>query len=284
MPGTSIGSSSRDHYNLVKACLIRESVGPSPKILDLGCGSGADLLKYQVHAPDAVVLMDIEDRSLRKALAFYDSKGLRYDAASYRIDLGAEEFAGRRLTVDRGKQRVPRSLAVRDLDLVSTFSVLGSLDADRVLGSITDQVHRSLRPGGRWAGCMIDPRKLFQRLGDKDVYRDSYCTITVSPDRSFFDMTPRHGTWASRHDARLDPGALADRAAAAGFTVVTQASWVEYMGSPDRARVLAKLQWDMHMDLRLRPSDVYALDLLHVFVFEKKSKREEEEKKKKGEN
>ena len=46
------------HYNSLKSCLLLESVGEKARIIDLGCGKGSDLLKSQVHQPNAVVHVD----------------------------------------------------------------------------------------------------------------------------------------------------------------------------------------------------------------------------------
>jgi len=253
------------HYNTVKSCLLLESMPAEARVLDLGCGKGTELLKYQVHKPNAVVLVDISQDCLQKAQEFAKEKQINYDIFEMRSNIATDELYNRRLTLS--KDQIQRTLIVRNFDIATSFSVLEFLPSVQHLKHVAVQVYSSLQTNGLWIGCMIDTSLLLERLDTSNQYTDAYCTIQRKLGK--YDMTVNDKTTCQ--NLCISPDALEKIAFQVGFHKIKSTNWATYMGGIPLTKQVENLVRVMQLNdrNRLKLSDLRALSLVHVFIFKK---------------
>jgi SAM-dependent methyltransferase len=253
------------HYNSLKSCLLLESVSEKARIIDLGCGKGTELLKYQVHQPNAVVLVDISRECLIKAQDFAKDKKISYDIFDLQLNIATDEFFNHRLTLQ--KDKISRTLTIRDFDVATSFSVLEFLPSIEHLHHTATQVYKSLASGGCWVGCLIDTNILFERLDAKNTYTDTYCSI----ERTYGEYYMTVNEKTTCQNLCISPDVLEQTAVQVGFQIITSSNWATYMGgisfTPEVQKLIAVMQLN-HRN-KLKVSDLRALSLLHVFMFQK---------------
>ena len=253
------------HYNSLKSCLLLESVGEKARIIDLGCGKGTELLKYQVHQPKAVVLVDISCECLLKAQAFAKDKKISYDIFDIQLNIATDTLFDQRLTLP--KDNISRTISTRDFDVATSFSVLEFLPSIQHLQHTAKQVYKTLAAGGLWVGCLIDTNILLERLDTNHEYKDTYCSIKRKHGE--YDMTVNEKTTCQ--NLCISPDALDQTAVQVGFEIIKSTNWAIYMGGLSYTPEVQKLTRVMQLNDRnkLKVSDLRALSLMHVFMFQK---------------
>jgi SAM-dependent methyltransferase len=253
------------HYNSLKSCLLLESVSEKARIIDLGCGKGTELLKYQMHNPSAVVLVDISCECLMKAQEFAKDKNISYDIFDIQLNIATDELFNHRLTLP--KEKIGRTISTRDFDVATSFSVLEFLPSIEHLHHTATQVYKTLARGGFWIGCLIDTNILFERLDTNNEYKDTYCSIQRKHGEYFMTVNDK----TTCQNLCISPDVLEQTAAQVGFQIVKSTNWATYMGGISFTPEVQKLTRVMQLNDRnkLKVSDLRALSLMHVFKFQK---------------
>lgn len=125
------------------------------RILDLGCGKGGDLRKWNHNHVSEMVLLDIADVSIQHARSRYKESSLRWDAHFFVGD-------GFRTPLD---QLVPDHLLQPMFDVVTMqFCLHYGWDTEQNARTMLTNVAKWLRPGGTFIGTIPDEETLFARL------------------------------------------------------------------------------------------------------------------------
>lgn len=125
------------------------------RILDLGCGKGGDLRKWNHNHVSEMVLLDIADVSIQHARSRYNESSLQWDAHFFVGD-------GFRTPLD---QLVPDHLLQPMFDVVSMqFCLHYGWDTEQSARTMLTNVAKWLRPGGTFIGTVPDEETLFGRL------------------------------------------------------------------------------------------------------------------------
>lgn len=147
--------------NWVKSALIRlyaplESDDQKGiRILDLGCGKGGDLRKWDQHHVSEMVMLDIAEVSIQHARSRYNESSFRWDAHFFVGD-------GFRTPLD---QLVPAQLLEPMFDVVTMqFCLHYGWDTEENARKMLTNVAKWLRPGGTFIGTIPDEETLFGRL------------------------------------------------------------------------------------------------------------------------
>ena len=147
--------------NWVKSALIRlyaplESDDQKGiRILDLGCGKGGDLRKWDQHHVSEMVMLDIAEVSIQHARSRYNESSFRWDAHFFVGD-------GFRTPLD---QLVPAQLLEPMFDVVTMqFCLHYGWDTEENARKMLTNVAKWLRPGGIFIGTIPDEETLFGRL------------------------------------------------------------------------------------------------------------------------
>lgn len=147
--------------NWVKSALIRlyaplESDDQKGiRILDLGCGKGGDLRKWDQHHVSEMVMLDIAEVSIQHARSRYNESSFRWDAHFFVGD-------GFRTPLD---QLVPAQLLDPMFDVVTMqFCLHYGWDTEENARKMLTNVAKWLRPGGTFIGTIPDEETLFGRL------------------------------------------------------------------------------------------------------------------------
>ena len=147
--------------NWVKSALIRlyaplESDDQKGiRILDLGCGKGGDLRKWDQHHVSEMVMLDIAEVSIQHARSRYNESSFRWDAHFFVGD-------GFRTPLD---QLVPAQLLEPMFDVVTMqFCLHYGWDTEENARKMLTNVAKWLRPGGTIIGTIPDEETLFGRL------------------------------------------------------------------------------------------------------------------------
>jgi len=140
--------------------LIRKEKGWSHpiKVLDLGCGKGGDLLKWERGNIDHVVCADIAETSVNQCEDRYGKLKLR---GSKRV------FSAEFITADCSKTSVREKMRDKDLelDLVSCqFAFHYSFESLPQAEQMFANVSSNLREGGYFIGTTTDANDIMRRL------------------------------------------------------------------------------------------------------------------------
>ena len=253
------------YYNMTKSALLLQMLDPKSKVLDLGCGNGTEILKYIVHKPNAVVLVDI--KSVENALGFAVEKKVNYDIAAFTANIATDKLHGRRVQCSNAAMGcIPRWLVVDAFNLATTFCVLEYIPSIGHLQHVVSQIHACLRPGGVWVGCMINTTKLLQRVQGGKHYQDTYSQFKLV-DSEWYEMTVNGCTM--KQSLAVSPFSLQRAARDAGFEQLHSSSLPTYLEDLPRTKPFTELAQNMQLNnrFRLKIPDLYALSMLHVFVF-----------------
>ena len=147
--------------NWVKSALINLYAPPESedqkgiRILDLGCGKGGDLRKWDQQHVSEMVMLDIADVSIQHARSRYTESSLPWDAHFFVGD-------GFRTPLD---QLVPQHLLRPMFDVVTMqFCLHYGWDTEENARTMLTNVAKWLRPGGIFIGTIPDEETLFGRL------------------------------------------------------------------------------------------------------------------------
>jgi len=169
----------RNFNNWVKSVLINEFLEKAKKarrrydeeitVLDLGCGKGGDLLKWQKGRVGHVICADIAEASVEQCRERYDNlkKGQR---GSYR-DRSERLFSIECIAADCTKVNLKDKLKNSDnqLDLASCqFAFHYAFESYNQAETMLRNACESLRPGGYFIGTTPDANELVKRLKKAD--------------------------------------------------------------------------------------------------------------------
>ena len=257
------------YYNMTKSALLLQWLTPGEKVLDLGCGNGTEILKYEIHHPNAVVLVDISQTCIDNATKFSLDKHITYDLACVHANIATEALFARRVQCWNARMSIKRTLLLQEFALATTFCVLESIPSIPHLEHLVQQIFACLKPGGVWVGCMIDTQKLLDRLDNKDQYQDIYSKFTVKGD--WYEMLV-HGR-KMLYNLQISPSILQETARNAGFVQMFGGSLPSYLAELKPTSTLNSLKKNMQLDRRYRMklSDLRALSMLRVFSFRRPS-------------
>jgi len=154
--------------NWIKSVLIQKYVRPGDCVLDLCCGKGGDLLKWQKARVSSIVMADVALQSIKHAIE-------RYNSSHHRPQFPAKFIAGDCFEVDLDKALDP---AIQ-FDVVSCqFAVHYAFEDRKKVRRLLLNVSKRLKPGGVFIGTLPDANVLVRKLRNaqglefgNDLYR-----------------------------------------------------------------------------------------------------------------
>lgn len=164
--------------NWVKSSLINIFSRPGARVLDLGCGHGGDLLKYQANNTGYYVGVDMSLESLKEAINRYNVNKIQFPAKFVCADV-TEKTVNRDFVMESGVA----------FDLVSSqltmqFAWTGERQIRHFFLNATDR----LEPGGFFIGTIPNPIKIMEYLirspDHKTIHIGDICQIKF---RQFLD-------------------------------------------------------------------------------------------------
>ena len=148
----------RNTNNFIKACLIRMYVKRGDSVLDLGCGKGGDLLKYEKAGIRVYHGVDIADVSINDAKLRLDSM-----KKSFKASFSVGDAYGQYM--DLGMQ----------FDLISSQFSFHYAFSDSLLFDIALQnVERHLKPGGFFIATVPSKDVILQRHRQGRLHNEFY--------------------------------------------------------------------------------------------------------------
>lgn len=159
----------RNTNNFIKACLIRTYVKEGDSVLDIGCGKGGDLQKYEKARVSEYFGVDIAEVSVGDARARFRNMGCGFEAVFEVLDAYGE-------TMDLKKQ----------FDVVSSqFSFHYAFCSEESLATALGNVERHLRPGGYFMMTVPNKNAVIEKCGDgslpNEFCRIDFCTENNVP-------------------------------------------------------------------------------------------------------
>jgi len=144
----------RSLTNWVKSALIKSFARSGARVLDLGCGHGGDLLKYNAVHIGHYVGVDLSFESLKEAIRRYNASKLHFPAKFVCGDI-AEKIVNRDFVLEDG---VAYDLVSSQLTM--QFAWTGERQVRTFFRNVTDR----LEPGGYFIGTLPNPIKLMEHL------------------------------------------------------------------------------------------------------------------------
>lgn len=125
------------------------------RILDLGCGKGGDLLKWERQHPSILVMVDIAEVSVNQARVRFEEGHFRWPAEFFAFDCFRHPLT----------EHIPLPLLEPLFDTVSLqFCMHYAWDTEEHARMMLANVAHSLRPGGTFIGTTPDADTLMGRL------------------------------------------------------------------------------------------------------------------------
>ncbi|XP_065577805.1 mRNA cap guanine-N7 methyltransferase-like [Artemia franciscana] len=148
----------RNFNNWVKSVLIGEArrhldMDEKIVVMDLGCGKGGDLPKWDKSSVGKIVLSDIAEKSLEQCKNRFESRNRSYEA----------EF----ILADATRDTLRDKLKDKEMmfDIVSCqFMLHYSFESLRQANKFLQNVASNLRPGGFFIGTTTDGFEIMRRL------------------------------------------------------------------------------------------------------------------------
>ncbi|KAK9460203.1 mRNA capping enzyme-domain-containing protein [Lipomyces oligophaga] len=136
------------YNNFIKAILIKRFSNPGDIVLDLGCGKGGDLGKWENARIKGYIGVDIADISIEQAQDRYNTMRRKY--------FWAEFFASDAFGIPIAS-RLPRDMyqAVFPVDVISMqFCLHYAFETEAKARQMLENVSRSLKRGGKFFGTI----------------------------------------------------------------------------------------------------------------------------------
>ncbi|WFD05384.1 mRNA (guanine-N(7))-methyltransferase [Malassezia vespertilionis] len=158
--------------NWIKSALIhRFSTGASGesnkqngRILDLGCGKGGDLNKWEHQHPSLLVMVDIAEVSVAQAQERYKNGKFSFQAMFFDFDCFRVPL----------ESQLPSSILETLFDTVSLqFCLHYGWDTEKSVDTMLSNVAKALRVGGTFIGTTVDDEMLYSRLETSPMRQDS---------------------------------------------------------------------------------------------------------------
>ncbi|ADM12360.1 mRNA capping enzyme [Encephalitozoon intestinalis ATCC 50506] len=157
----------RNTNNFIKSCLIRLYTKKGDSVLDLGCGKGGDLLKYENANISEYYGIDIAEVSINDARIRAKNMKRRFKASFKAQDAYGQE-------IDLGKQ----------FDVVSSqFSFHYAFSSSETLSISVGNVARHLKPGGYFI-MTIPSRDVILRRYEQDRMSNEFYKIEIDRKES----------------------------------------------------------------------------------------------------
>ena len=260
----------RAAYNAAKSFVLDSYMPARARVLDLGCGNGVDLLKFNYHRPEAIVLVDKSPVCLANAEHFVRTKNIRSPYMTLCLDVFRDDLPSRHDASVRGSP-VPGapSVMIANMTLATTFSLLEYCPDEKALDHLCGLISRALAPGGLWLGCMTDGEQLLTRCDPMGTYRDAYCQIQLEAGTNCYQIKPLE---KEAHLQFLWSLATVQRFASAhGLVLIMHDSLVNVLGT---ARTSANYNTisrasQLNGKHKLWLHDIRSLSLLSFFAFVK---------------
>lgn len=179
----------RNFNNWIKSMLVNEyttkvkdslQVGAPLRVLDMCCGKGGDLLKWQKGGISHLICTDIAEVSIDQCRARYEALAAR--SKRFAPDFTAEFFVCDS-TLDRLRERY-RDPSV-DLNLVSCqFAFHYCFESLPQAECMIRNASECLKPGGFFIGTIPDANEIMRRkkLSDSDTFGNDVYSITFQCD------------------------------------------------------------------------------------------------------
>ena len=149
----------RRHHNLLKRQLITDAVGSSSNVLDVGCGFGGDLQKWQAQGVK-LTACDPDPSAIQEALK--RSRNIKYNIRLLVGDVSA----------------CPRE----EFDVVCfNFSIHYIFQSEYLFKVSINNIVERIKPGGKLIGCIPDSDMILMKAPFKDQFGN------------FFDRDERTG-------------------------------------------------------------------------------------------
>ncbi|KAK9475846.1 guanine-N(7)-methyltransferase domain-containing protein, partial [Lipomyces japonicus] len=175
----------KSYNNFIKSVIIKRFAKRDDIVLDLGCGKGGDLLKWDLAGIKGYIGVDIADVSVNQAFDRY--KKMR------RKRFWAEFFAGDAfglpLTV-----HIPRDMyqAVFPVDVVTMqFCMHYAFETEAKARQLLENVSKSLRRGGKFIGTIPSSDAIIERIAKLPVGEKHWGNSAYNV--RFFNDPPRNG-------------------------------------------------------------------------------------------
>ncbi|KAH3682752.1 hypothetical protein WICPIJ_006287 [Wickerhamomyces pijperi] len=179
------------HFNnAIKYMLIGNYTKPGDRVLDLGCGKGGDINKWEMAKVGEYVGIDISDASIKEAVSRYNRNGLSFpvtyvtgDAFGTALNIVLKDYPG---------------ILTPGFDVVSMqFCLHYGFENEEKAKRMIENVARSLKQGGKFIGTIPNYdffRFKLKRLpeGEKS-FGNSLYRVT------FLEPPPRDGRFPSHY-------------------------------------------------------------------------------------
>lgn len=147
--------------NWIKSGLIAMFARPArdakanARVLDMGCGKGGDLLKWDRQHPSLLVMIDIAEVSVAQAQQRYDAGHFKWPAAFFAFDCFREPLA----------YHIPEEMLEPQFDTVTMqFCMHYGWDTEEHARMMLENAAKHLRLGGTFLGTTLDADTLMARL------------------------------------------------------------------------------------------------------------------------
>ncbi|GAB0087257.1 mRNA cap guanine-N7 methyltransferase [Sergentomyia squamirostris] len=179
----------RNFNNWIKSMLVNEyatkvketlQAGAPLRVLDIGCGKGGDLLKWQKGRISHLICTDIAEVSIEQCRA-------RYDAMLARSRKFAPEFTAEFFACDSTRDRLRERFrdASMELNIVSCqFAFHYCFESLPQAECMIRNASECLKPGGFFIGTIPDANEIMrrQKLSDSHTFGNDVYSITFQCD------------------------------------------------------------------------------------------------------
>ncbi|KAK9466614.1 mRNA capping enzyme-domain-containing protein [Lipomyces arxii] len=180
--------------NFIKSVLIKRFASRDDLVLDMGCGKGGDLLKWDIANIKGYVGVDVADVSIDQAKGRFRSMR--------RKRFWAEFFAGDAFGLPL-TATLPRDLyySVFPVDVVTMqFCMHYAFETEAKARQMLENVSKSLRRGGKFIGTIPNSDVILEHIdklppGEKEWGNSVYSV-------RFFDDPPRNGRFSPPYGHR----------------------------------------------------------------------------------
>lgn len=256
-------------YNAAKSLLLAKYMPRHARVLDLGCGNGTEMLKFGLHRPTEVVLVDLSTECLSRVEQFARVKNIKYPFGLHQANVFTDDIAHQTTLVKGQHSNIPKRVMLHNMDLITSFSLLEYCPDMKCLHHLCDTITNALIPGGTWVGCITNGDQLIQRCNRTGGYQDSYCRVQLQPDSNRYQFQSVQQVPQIQFSWSL---ATINRVAAShGLIPCINESLLDILGNApldqhyNRIRHASQLngKYKLHLD------DMRPLSLLSFFAFSK---------------
>ncbi|WFD42837.1 mRNA (guanine-N(7))-methyltransferase [Malassezia psittaci] len=147
--------------NWIKSALIAMYAQPAlgehaqARVLEMGCGKGGDLMKWDRQHPSILVMIDVAEVSVNQARERYESGRFRWPASFFAFDCFREPLSS----------HIPQEILDPKFDTISLqFCMHYGWDTEEHARVMLKNIAQNLRPGGTFIGTTPDSETLMGRL------------------------------------------------------------------------------------------------------------------------